>query len=81
MRYLGTTSFSNHGVDCAEGNVVALVAYLADAHGRPSDGRYLEDRAQIPVDASVTQVEGLLAKILDCPSVTHQKLLGSPATG
>ena len=55
------------------------VAYLAHAHERPSDGRSLDDRAQIPVDAGVTQVKGLLAYVLDGPSVTHQKLLASLA--
>ena len=58
---LGTTRFSNQGVNCVEGNAVTLAAYLAHAHERPSDGRYLGDRAQIPVDAGVSQVKGLFA--------------------
>ena len=44
------------------------VAYVEPSK-RPKDGRYLENQAQIPVDAGIAQVERLLAQILDGPSI------------
>ena len=73
LAQLGTSFVSDHSLHGIKGFVVPFVAYLTDAHEGTSDGSDLEHRSQVVV--VVGEIQGLLVKVGDRPTITLEKLL------
>ena len=75
---LGSAFISDSCLHNIEGDVVPIVAYLADAHDMSGDCSNLKHRNLVAI--LITELQRSLAKVGDRPAVTHEELLPAPAS-